>query len=194
MAILEKMNLTGQFLIAMPAMQDPYFAKTVTFICTHNQDGAMGVVLNRPLEFTVDYLFEQINIACDHANIKDKPVYFGGPVQHERGFVLHASGPEYNSTIAINEAVSLTTSKDILESAAVNEGPSKIMIALGYAGWTAGQLEQEVSNNTWLSVKPSNTQQLNDLIFDIPYNEKLEVAMALLGVDFATLSEVAGHA
>lgn len=191
---LENMNLTGQFLIAMPAMQDPYFAKTVTFICTHNEDGAMGVVVNRPLEFNVDYLFQQINIDCDHPKIKEKPVYFGGPVQHERGFVLHAPGTEYNSTIAINEAVSLTTSKDILESAAANEGPSKIMIALGYAGWTAGQLEQEVSNNAWLSVKTSNIKQLNDLIFDLHHSEKLAMAMALLGVDFATLSDVAGHA
>ncbi|MDX1914693.1 MAG: YqgE/AlgH family protein [Methylophilus sp.] len=191
---LENMNLTGQFLIAMPAMQDPYFSKTVTYICTHNEDGAMGVVINRPMQITLDHLFEQIKVSCDFPNINQKPVYYGGPVQTERGFVLHATGTEYNSTLMINETVSLTTSKDILESAALNQGPSKMLIALGYAGWTAGQLESEISKNAWLSLSPNQQKDLNNLIFDLPYSEKLETAMALVGVDFASLSDVAGHA
>jgi putative transcriptional regulator len=191
---LENMNLTGQFLIAMPAMQDPYFSKTVTLICAHNEDGAMGVVINRPLDITVDHLFEQIQLPCDYANIIEKPVFYGGPVQTERGFVLHAPHGEYNATVAINEAVALTTSKDILESLAQNQGPSKVMIALGYAGWTAGQLEDEVSQNAWLSFQPNSLKGFNDLVFDLPFNEKLETAMSMIGVNYASLSEVAGHA
>jgi putative transcriptional regulator len=191
---LENMNLTGQFLIAMPAMQDPYFSKTVTFICTHNDEGAMGVVINRPLQITVDHLFEQIKLPCEHPSIIEKPVFYGGPVQTERGFVLHAPHGDYNSTVPINAAVALTTSKDILESMAQNQGPSKVMIALGYAGWTAGQLEDEVSQNAWLSFQPNSLKGFNDLIFDLPFDEKLEIAMAMIGVDYASLSDVAGHA
>jgi putative transcriptional regulator len=194
MSVLENMNLTGQFLIAMPAMQDPHFSKTVTFICTHNQDGAMGVVVNRPLQITVDSLFQQIHIPCEFSNITEQPVYFGGPVQSDRGFVLHTPNIEFNSTININPAVSLTTSKDILENTALNQGPDKVLIALGYAGWTAGQLEEEMKQNAWLSVKTDNLSDMNKLIFDLPFDEKLSMAMALLGVDFASLSEVAGHA
>jgi len=194
MMALENMNLTGQFLIAMPAMLDPHFSKTVTFICSHNQDGAMGVVVNRPLQITVNSLFQQINIPCDFANVTEQPVFYGGPVQTERGFVLHSPSIEFNSTININQAVSLTTSKDILETAALNRGPDKVLIALGYAGWTAGQLEDEMSKNAWLSVKTDNLNDIHKLIFDLPFDEKLSTAMALLGVDFASLSEVAGHA
>lgn len=191
---LENMNLTGQFLIAMPAMQDPFFSKTVTFICTHNEDGAMGVVLNRPMQITLDHLFNQIDIVCEHPTIADIPVFFGGPVQTERGFVLHSPSVEYNSTMQINESVALTTSKDILESTAQSIGPDKILIALGYAGWSAGQLEEEMSKNAWLSVNVSQPKAFNDLIFNLPYDEKLPLAMRLMGVDFATLSDVAGHA
>ncbi|EUJ09931.1 putative transcriptional regulator [Methylophilaceae bacterium 11] len=191
---LENMNLTGQFLIAMPAMQDPFFSKTVTFICTHNEDGAMGVVLNRPMQITLDHLFNQIDIPCEYPTISDIPVFFGGPVQTERGFVLHSPSIEYNSTMQINESVALTTSKDILESTAQSAGPDKILIALGYAGWSAGQLEEEMSKNAWLSVSVSQPKAFNDLIFNLPYDEKLPMAMRLIGVDFASLSEVAGHA
>jgi putative transcriptional regulator len=191
---LENMNLTGQFLIAMPAMQDPFFSKTVTFVCTHNEDGAMGVVLNRPMQITLDHLFNQINIQCDHPAIGDIPVFFGGPVQTERGFVLHTPGEEYNSTLQINSVIALTTSKDILESTALDTGPEKLFISLGYAGWSAGQLEEEMSHNAWLSVNVSDTKSLYDLIFNLPYDEKLPMAMRLMGVDFATLSDVAGHA
>lgn len=191
---LENMNLTGQFLIAMPAMQDPFFSKTVTFICTHNEDGAMGVVLNRPMQITLDHLFNQINIDCEHPAIGEIPVFFGGPVQTERGFVLHTPNIEYNATLQINPSIALTTSKDILELTAQDAGPEKIFISLGYAGWSAGQLEDEMSKNAWLSVNVTQTKALYDLIFNLPYDEKFPMAMRLMGVDFATLSDVAGHA
>jgi putative transcriptional regulator len=154
----------------------------------------MGVVLNRPMQITLDHLFNQINISCEHATIGDMPVFFGGPVQTERGFVLHTPSIEYNSTLQINTAIALTTSKDILESAALDTGPDKLFISLGYAGWSAGQLEEEMSHNAWLSVNVSETKALYDLIFNLPYDEKLPMAMRLMGVDFATLSDVAGHA
>jgi putative transcriptional regulator len=194
MTALEKMNLTGQILIAMPAMLDPHFSKSVTFICAHNEDGAMGIVINRPIQMTVDTLLQQIDIHCESSEVAAQPVFFGGPVQTERGFVLHSPSLEFNTTVAVNEVVALTTSKDILESTARKQGPEKVLIALGYAGWSPGQLEEEMLNNAWLSFKPSQLNDLSKLIFDLPYQEKLEKAMALMGVDFASLSEVAGHA
>lgn len=194
MMALEKMNLTGQILIAMPAMLDPHFSKSVTFICAHNEDGAMGIVINRPIQMTVDTLLQQIDIHCESSEVAAQPVFFGGPVQTERGFVLHSPSLEFNTTVAVNEVVALTTSKDILESTARKQGPEKVLIALGYAGWSPGQLEEEMLNNAWLSFKPSQLNDLSKLIFDLPYQEKLEKAMALMGVDFASLSEVAGHA
>lgn len=196
--LLEKLNLTGQFLIAMPAMTDPYFSKTVTYICTHNQDGAMGVIINRSADITVANLFQQIQLEAESAVLLKKTVNFGGPVQIERGFILHDIMPsphdEFNSTIVINNKVALTTSKDILEATAQNKGPSKMLIALGYAGWTAGQLENELAQNAWLNLETSDSEQINQLIFDMPNSEKFDRAMHLMGIDFASLSEVAGHA
>lgn len=186
---MENVNLTGHFLIAMPAMTDPYFAKSVTFICEHNQDGAMGVVINRPIDMTVDALFEQINLPLNDNPLAAKAVHFGGPVQIDRGFVLHQPAGDWDSTIAINGDTALTTSKDILEAVANGQGPEKILITLGYAGWSAGQLEQEMAQNAWLSVQASDA-----VIFDLPSENKLNAAMNLLGVDFARLSEEAGHA
>lgn len=186
---MENVNLTGHFLIAMPAMTDPYFAKSVTFICEHNQDGAMGVVINRPIDMTLDALFEQINLSLDDNPLATSPVHFGGPVQIDRGFVLHQPAGDWDSTIAINGDTALTTSKDILEAVAKGQGPDKILITLGYAGWSAGQLEQEMGQNAWLSVQASDT-----VIFDLPSENKLHAAMNLLGLDFARLSEEAGHA
>ncbi len=196
--LLEKLNLTGQFLIAMPAMTDPFFSKTVTYICTHNQDGAMGVIINRSADITVANLFQQIQLEAESAALLKKTVHFGGPVQIERGFILHDIMPaphdEFNSTIIINNTVALTTSKDILEATAQNKGPSKMLIALGYAGWTAGQLENELAQNAWLNLETSDSAQINQLIFDMPNSEKFDRAMHLMGIDFASLSEVAGHA
>ena len=192
------MNLTGQFLIAMPAMTDPFFSKTVTYICTHNQDGAMGVIINRSADITVANLFQQIQLKAESTALLKKTVHFGGPVQTERGFILHdilpATHDEFNSTIVINNIVALTTSKDILEATAQNKGPSKMLIALGYAGWTAGQLENELAQNAWLSLESDNLDDIHALIFDKADHEKFDYAMRMMGLNLANLSDVAGHA
>ena len=196
---MENINLTGHFLIAMPALTDPYFAKSVTFICTHNQDGAMGVVINRPTDINFSTLFEKINLKLGNNEVADQPVLYGGPVQPERGFVLHAatsntSANDWDSSMTIAGHTALTTSKDILEAVAQGNGPEKMLLALGYAGWTPGQLEQEIAQNAWLSVQAKNSEELNKILFEIKYEEKLNAALALLGVDPAMLSDVAGHA
>lgn len=191
---MENVNLTGHFLIAMPAMTDPYFARSVTFICEHNQDGAMGVVINRPIDMKLESLFEQINLQLDNSPLAQNVVHFGGPVQIDRGFVLHQPAGDWNSTIAVHGDTALTTSKDILEAAAAGRGPDKMLVTLGYAGWAAGQLEEEMAQNAWLSVKPDSNQAQDNVIFDVPNEEKFAAAMALLGIDFAALSEEAGHA
>jgi putative transcriptional regulator len=195
---LENINLTGQFLIAMPAMTDPYFSKTVTYICTHNQDGAMGVIINRSADISVAKLLQQIQLKTESKALLKKTVHFGGPVQIERGFILHeppeASKNEYDSTIVVNNKVALTTSKDILEACAQDKGPQKMLIALGYAGWTAGQLEQELAQNAWLSLKSDNVEDTHALIFDKTDGEKFDFAMRMMGLDLLNLSDVAGHA
>lgn len=192
--LLENINLTGQFLIAMPSMTDPYFSKTLTFICTHNQDGAMGVVINRPIELNVANLFKQLKLEIKFSPLLENPLYFGGPVQQERGFILHLPHQEYNSTIVVNDAIALTTSKDILEATANNHGPEKMLIALGYAGWTAGQLENEMGRNTWLNLETPQTKDLHALIFDAPNQDRFNLAMNMMGLNLANLSDVAGHA
>ena len=195
---LENINLTGQFLIAMPAMTDSYFSKTVTYICTHNQDGAMGVIINRRSDITVARLFEQIQLETESLSLLAKAVHYGGPVQTERGFILHNILPmpheEFNSTIVINNTVALTTSKDILEATADNKGPQKMLIALGYAGWTAGQLEEEMAQNAWLSLKTSLVEEVHALIFDAPNHDKFDLAMGMMGLNLANFSHSAGHA
>ncbi len=192
--ILENINLTGQFLIAMPAMTDPYFSKTVIYICTHNQDGAMGVVINRATDITIIDLFEQIKVSPDSPALLEKTVHYGGPVQIERGFILHTPHQEYNSTVLVNNTIALTTSKDILEAAAQNTGPEKILIALGYAGWNPGQLEDEMMQNAWLSLDTNNIHDIYTLVFDAPNDEKFDIAMQLMGLNLANLSHNAGHA
>lgn len=186
---MENVNLTGHFLIAMPAMADPYFARSVTYVCEHNAEGAMGIVINRPIEMKLDDLFSQINLELDDRHLAEQPVHFGGPVQIERGFVLHQPVGDWQSTIAVSPDTGLTTSKDILEATAHGGGPQKMLVTLGYAGWSAGQLEQEMAQNAWLSVPASDS-----IIFDTPSDQKLGAAMGLLGLDFARLSEEAGHA
>ncbi|PPD50441.1 MAG: YqgE/AlgH family protein [Methylotenera sp.] len=192
---LENINLTGHFLIAMPAMTDSFFSKSVTFICTHNQDGAMGIMINRPTDITFETLFEKINVELLNIGVADKPVLYGGPVQPERGFVLHEiTDGEWDSTVQIANNIALTTSKDILESVAIGHGPAKMLVTLGYAGWTSGQLEQEMMQNAWLSVQANDTETLHKILYDTDYDEKLSATLALLGVDPAMLSDVAGHA
>lgn len=186
---MSSMNLTHHFLIAMPAMTDPFFAKSLTYVCEHNDEGAMGIVVNRPISLNLSELFAQINMPLTQPELEDMPVHFGGPVQTDRGFVLHNAGGQWQSTLKVNDKVELTTSKDILQAVGEGAGPSNLLITLGYAGWSEGQLEQELAANAWLSVPATE-----HILFDLPAEEKLAAAMALLGVDFASLSEEAGHA
>jgi putative transcriptional regulator len=188
---MQSVNLTNHFLIAMPAMVDPYFAKSLTFICEHNDQGALGVVVNRPTEMTLGILFEQVEIPLENKELARLPVYFGGPVQVDRGFVLHRPVGGWQSTLAVNGEVGLTTSKDILQALSDGGGPAfgDILVSLGYAGWAPGQLEQELKQNAWLTVQADPA-----VIFDLTPDERLGAAMELLGVDPASLSEDAGHA
>ncbi len=149
----------------------------------------MGIVVNRPISLNLSELFAQINMPLTQPELEDMPVHFGGPVQTDRGFVLHNAGGQWQSTLKVNDKIELTTSKDILQAVGEGTGPSNLLITLGYAGWSEGQLEQELAANAWLSV-----QATEHILFDLPAEEKLAAAMALLGVDFASLSEEAGHA
>ena len=194
MSTLENVNLTGHLLIAMPGMTDPFFSKSVTFICTHNQDGAMGVMINRPTDLSYETLFEKIKVDLIQSELADNAVLYGGPVQPERGFVLHDHSGEWDSTLSIAENTALTTSKDILESVAIGTGPKKMLLALGYAGWIAGQLEQEIAANSWLSVQAKDGETLHKILFESKAEDKLNASLALLGVNPAMLSDVAGHA
>ena len=182
-------DLTHHFLIAMPNMVDPYFAKSLTYICEHNEQGALGVVVNRPFDLSLQALFERINLQLEPRELHKLPVYFGGPVQTDRGFVLHQPVGEWHSTLKVRDSLGLTTSKDILEAVGRGAGPAKMLVTLGYSGWAAGQLEHELGQNAWLTVEAGE-----QIIFDLPAEEKLPAAMELLGVDFASLSEDAGHA
>lgn len=186
---MSSINLTNHFLIAMPNMVDPYFARTLTYLCEHNEQGALGLVVNRPIDLTLKALFERLSLGLEQRDLGDAPVYFGGPVQTDRGFVLHAPPGDWQSTLRVREAIGLTTSKDILEAVGRGEGPQRMIVTLGYAGWSPGQLEHEISQNAWLTVEASDA-----IIFDVPAEERLPAAMELLGLDFARLSEEAGHA
>jgi putative transcriptional regulator len=182
-------NLTHHFLIAMPNMADPYFAKTLTYVCEHNEQGALGVVVNRPIDMTLRSLFERLSLTLEDRDLSEAPIYFGGPVQTDRGFVLHEPAGNWQSTLKVRGAIGLTTSKDILEAVGRGEGPHKILVTLGYAGWSAGQLEHELGQNAWLTVEARDA-----IIFDLPAEERLPAAMELLGVDYASLADSAGHA
>lgn len=186
---VSEVNLTHHFLIAMPSMTDPNFARTLTYICEHNDQGALGVVINRPLEMTLGALFERIDIPLEASGFGGMPVYFGGPVQTDRGFVLHRPVGDWQATLAVNGEIGLTSSRDILQSVGSTGQPEEIIVSLGYAGWAAGQLEWELSQNAWLSVGADPR-----VIFDMSSDQRLAAAMQLLGVDFARLSDTAGHA
>jgi len=185
----EAVNLTHHFLIAMPAMADPNFANTLTYVCEHNEDGALGIVVNRPIEMTLSTLFEQIDVPLSDRDLRETPVHFGGPVQVDRGFVLHRPLGNWQSTLAVSDDVGLTTSKDVLEAVARGEGPRDVFVSLGYAGWSAGQLEAELAQNAWLTVAADP-----DVVFDLPAASRLPAAVKLLGIDFSRLSDDVGHA
>ena len=182
-------NLTNQFLIAMPGLMDPNFHKTVTYICAHNDEGAMGIVINRPLNFALGEVLSQMELSSSNNNVLSLPVYHGGPVQTDRGFVLHTMPKDWESSIRVSDNISVTTSRDILESIAGGNGPERALIALGYAGWAAGQLEQELKENVWLN-GPAET----DIIFNTPFNRRWEKSAELLGIDLGKISTDVGHA
>lgn len=186
---MKPVNLTHHFLIAMPNMQDPCFARTLTYICEHDEDGAMGIIINRPTDLTLQALYEQVDIPLLDTGIHDHAVFFGGPVHMERGFVLHQPAGEWTTSVSRNDDIGLTTSKDILTAVGQGQGPDRFLVALGYAGWEAGQLEAELAQNAWLSV-PANF----DILFDRLPAERLSAAMHLLGFDMLHLSDEAGHA
>jgi putative transcriptional regulator len=186
---MEQINLTDHFLIAMPNMADPHFSRTLTFICEHNDKGALGIVVNRPIEMTLQALLEQVSIPFGAEQFKSIPIHFGGPVQVDRGFVLHMPLGQWQSTLAVSPEVGLTTSKDILQAVARGDGPRNLLVTLGYAGWAPGQLENELAQNAWLTVPAKS-----EVIFDLRAEDRLPAAMGLLGIDFASLSEQAGHA
>ena len=182
-------DLTHHFLIAMPNMADPNFAHTLTFVCEHTPEGALGLVVNRPIEMTLSALFEQIEVPLSYQGVAETPVLLGGPVQVDRGFVLHRPLGNWQSTLAISDELGLTTSKDILEAVGRGEGPSNILVSLGYAGWQAGQLEDELAANAWLTVAADA-----GVLFELAPEDRLPAAMRLLGIDLSQLSEDVGHA
>lgn len=186
---MSSINLTYHFLIAMPNMADPHFARTLTFVCEHSEQGALGIVINRPIDMTLQALFERLSLSMGNTEIADAPIYFGGPVQTDRGFVLHTPPGNWQSTLRVRERIGLTTSRDILEAVGRGEGPAKMLVSLGYAGWAAGQLEHELKQNAWLTVEAKDA-----IIFDLPAEERLPAALELLGLDYARLADAAGHA
>jgi putative transcriptional regulator len=180
-------SLRGQLLIATPALESGFFKHTVTYICEHGEAGAMGIVINKPLDLQLADIFEHLNIQpmLSHDEVS---VMAGGPVKVDRGFVLHSPGTHYDATLKVTETVWLTTSKDVLVDIASGSGPDQHLVALGYAGWTAGQLEQEIAENSWLTA-PADQQ----ILFEVSAQEKLACAGRLLGIDIHLLASQAGH-
>ena len=188
----DRINLTNQFLMAMPGMGDDTFSGAVVYLCEHTENGALGLVINKPIAIKLRNLFEKVELNLESEQLAEQPVYFGGPVQTERGFVLHeevANQPPYNSTLRIPGGLAMTTSKDVLEALAAGTGPKRLLVTLGYSGWAAGQLEDELSRNGWLTVEAKP-----EIIFNTPSELRYERAVALLGFDPRMLSQDAGHA
>ncbi len=181
--------LTNQLLIAMPGMVDPNFSTTVTLICEHNDDGALGIIINRPLILKLSGLFDQLAVENADPDAAKYPVMSGGPVGTERGFVLHGKDHSFENTLAVSNDIQLTLSRDVIDAMAVGEGPQKSLVAVGYAGWEPGQLEEEMLTNSWLNVTATP-----ELVFDTPFEERWDSAARLLGVDIASISPDAGHA
>lgn len=183
-------NLSQQLLLAMPGKVSGNLANTVIYVCEHTEHGALGLVINRPTDLTVGALLKRIDLdlSLEIGPVQDLPVYFGGPVQTDRGFVLHAPAGGYSSSIQLGD-VALTTSRDVLQDVAQGKGPAQLLVTLGYAGWGAGQLESEMSQNAWLNVDATN-----DILFSTPSENLYEVALAQLGIDPLMLAGDAGHA
>lgn len=185
-------SLTNHFLIAMPTMEDPNFFQAVTYICEHNENGALGIVINRPTPVYLAEVLQQLKIKSkdETATTNDLPILYGGPIHPERGFVIHTPGKKWHSTYAPSDKIAITSSRDILQAIADNKGPENAIVTLGHAGWGEGQLEQEVAHNTWLTCVADET-----IIFHTPFDQRWAASAALLGIkDIFSLSGDSGHA
>ena len=191
-------NLTNHFLIAMPGLSDELFGRSVVFMCEHSERGALGLVINKPSDILLPRLFEKVDLPLGREDLANQPVFQGGPVQTERGFVLHepmlmdraeTDESAYASTMTIPGGLEMTTSKDVLEALSTGAGPRRVFVTLGYASWGQGQLESEITENSWLTVEADPS-----VIFDAPVEQRYERAMALLGLQPWMLSPDAGHA
>jgi putative transcriptional regulator len=185
----ESTPLTNQLLIAMPALRDPNFARGVAFLCQHGDDGAMGLMINRLSEYRLGDVLAQMNMQSEIPAVIDAPVLIGGPVQPERGFVLHSPTGNWESSFKISDRICVTTSRDVLVAIAAGNGPEKAIVALGYSGWSQGQMETELKENAWLTVDSDER-----ILFSTALEERWEAAAALVGVDIASLTDYAGHA
>lgn len=187
------MNLTNHFLVAMPSMQDPYFKHSVIYICEHNEEGAMGLMINAPIDVTVGGMLKQVEVEAaypqSHTDSLKRPVFNGGPISEDRGFILHRPKDHYESSIRMTDDITVTTSKDILTVLGTDAEPSGYIVALGYAGWSPGQLEDELAENSWLTIEADP-----ELIFNTPVNEKWDKAIQKLGFNPHQLSAQSGHA
>jgi putative transcriptional regulator len=182
-------SLAAHFLIAMPAMDDPNFAQGVTLLCQHSEHGAMGLMINRPSDFRLGEVLEQMQMTPKTQAIADRVVLHGGPVQPERGFVLHDDPRDWGSTLRFGNGLAISTSRDILEAIANDEGPENLLIALGYAGWSDGQLEQEMIENAWLTVAADHA-----ILFKTPIHARWQSAAKSLGVNLSQLTDYSGRA
>jgi len=182
-------NLTGHFLIAMPSLNDGFFNQAVTYICEHDENGSFGIIVNQQTNLTLKQITTEMAIETSNNYDHKQPVFIGGPVDQGRGFILHRPSGNWQSSLKVNDKVTLTTSKDILQAIVKNEGPQDSIVALGYAGWAAGQLDNEMASNTWLSC-PADEQ----IIFNTPVEQRWKAAANLIGVDLSLLSSDAGHA
>lgn len=191
-------NLTNHFLIAMPGLADATFSKSVVYLCEHSERGALGLVINKPSDIRLQNLFDKVDLPLGRTDLKDEPVFQGGPVQTERGFVLHeailpqkteSDDPVYSSTMVIPGGLEMTTSRDVLEALSTGGGPRRVLVSLGYAAWGEGQLESEIGENSWLTVDADLA-----VIFETPVAQRYDKALSLLGLQAWMLSPEAGHA
>jgi putative transcriptional regulator len=186
----EYTSISHHLLVAMPGLLDPIFSKAVIYLAEHSGKGAMGIVINKPCELDLRALLSRLNLNSVESKTTSSPVYYGGPIQQDRGFVLHEPVGTWSSTLRINDGLALTSSKDILEATANGVGPKKILVSLGYSGWGPGQLDSELAANSWLTVPLKN----NHLLFDTPAEIRFAEAFKILGVDPDNLSSITGHA
>jgi putative transcriptional regulator len=184
----EPSYLNNQFIIAMPSLMEPVFHHTVTFLCQHTKEGALGIVINRSADMKLGEIFKQMEISVKSSAAAQAPVFSGGPVQQDRGFVVHTACGDWDMTLPVSEDISLTTSRDVIEAIAAGEGPEQYLVALGYAGWGEGQLEKEILSNSWL-----NTPFAKQILFETPVKQRWNAAASQIGIDINQLTTPAGH-